>query len=225
MHPSTTSDATSPSPPVRHRQGLWEAIVRLDQDEGGLGDLAVLRDPQEPVDPMRPLLVLVHPGDAIEANWRGLGEVGPEVLRFSLACQTGMAEEIEEALADGWDAVVLHRGSCSQFETDAARRHVCPALRDAIQSVHDRGHVLHGDDLEAAADWISTRLSTALRPALRLSGAYSDPEHGCVTAVGRALMRTSPGVRVELSQHSYPGPDAGERWDPEKDTGSAPRFR
>ena len=181
---------------------IWSMVRTLwaeDEDE-----FQVLKAGPSPRTEL-PLIVLVHPGDAVEAT-------GPAVVKvYSRGCQTGMAAEISDLLAAGADAVVLHRVS-SHYSIGGSND--CTAdYRHAIEAIHRAGTVLYGDDLPTAAAWIEENLLASRRPLVVMSGAWAHHEWGCVTEVGKAL--EAAGATAVLSEHASicPGGDE-ERWEP-----------
>lgn len=198
---------------------IWGTLEALDREEDEDADLVVWRRPADPKPTCeRPLLIIVHPGDALEACWRGYGKKSKAVREQSVACQEGMASEIWDAILDKCDIVVLHRRSSGQFEADRGARHVSTFMRDALEQVHNRGTVLYAEDLDAAVTWMDENLGIAGRPGIRLMGAYADPDHGCVTAVGKGVEALLEGygsqAEIILSQHSYAGPGETSLWVP-----------
>jgi hypothetical protein len=199
---------------------VWSTLAVLDRAGDEVPDLAPWR--RGPAGPeqasRRPLLVIVHPGDAIEAEWRGYGCHGGDVLRQSMACQDGMGAEIRALLDDGWDAAVLHRRSCGQFHSGKGARHVSGVLRAALEGVHRRGAVLYGDDTDAAVTWLDGHMGLRQRPAIHLTGAYADPGTGCVTATGQGIVAILHGcgaaAEVTVSASAYPGPGQTAIWQP-----------
>jgi hypothetical protein len=200
-----------------HDMDIWSAIAERDGREAG--DFEVLRVAPAMIGSRAPILVIVHPGDAIERFWRDLGV---DVLVQSRGCQDRMGSEAMRLMAGRWDAVVLHRGSCSQFSTHRGTRPVADALAEALDAAHRRGTILYGDDLETAVQWMVANLALEQRPEIRLTGAYAEPENGCVAAVGRGIqdaLADNGSVRLTVSDASYAGPGETGIWKPSANRG------
>jgi len=151
-------------------------------------------------DALRPLLVVVHPGDAIEraCDWADKA-VGAKVEAFSKANQAGMAKEILNKL-ETHDVIVLHRLSSSYLHEPGAIRDYCEVM-DQCDAV---GLVLYGDDLESASAWISTNVPGCMDKCIDvfMTGAYAASEYGCITAVGKALLLGNAGIKLKVSEHA-----------------------
>jgi len=186
--------------PRGSRDPIWNRINFLWFEEAV--DFELMRPSPVASDPARPLLVLVHPGDATEDE--------PSVRRQARELERAMGQEILD-IADSHDLVVLHRQSSEYGLRGAAN--VPEAYLDAVERIHRDGTVLYGDDLETAAAWIIAKLDVASRPNIHLTGAWSHPDHGCVTALG--VLLAAANARISLSAHSPSGPGTTEgQWVP-----------
>lgn len=139
-------------------------------------------------DASRSLVIVVHPGDAIERY------LGPDVAAWSQANQAAMAAELEQALDAGHGAVVIHRASSAELRANAVL-----AWRDAVRRATDSGVVLYGDGVCDAGAWIAEHLVQETTEQVHLLGAYADAEHGCITAVGQAISDRWPNLLVTVS--------------------------
>lgn len=165
-----------------------------------------------PADPARSLVVLVHPGDAVETPDDVVdlpARKANAILRASYRAQVAMARELR-SLTDA-DLVVLHRAS-SGFSFQSTRN-VSPTYVRAIERIHATGTVLYGDHLDATAAWLVAHMHAALRPRVLVTGAWSEAEHGCVAALADHLQ--DAGARVAISGHA-PADRTGGRttWTP-----------
>jgi hypothetical protein len=162
----------------------------------------------------RPLLVIVHPGDALEhpAGWDH--KVYAEVLAQSIANQRGMAVEIVWKAATH-DVVIVHRMSSADLSPSKTLSWVDPDYRRAIQRASADAVMLYGDDTERLADWLTEHAGLEHRAEVFLTGAYSDAVYGCVTDIGQRLVDEFRHLRSAVSQHS-PTDAAGDRprWQP-----------
>jgi NADPH-dependent 2,4-dienoyl-CoA reductase/sulfur reductase-like enzyme len=137
-----------------------------------------------------------------------------------------MALEIE-GMAETHDLVVLHRQS-SHYGLARATKVSHPFIAQ-VEIIHDKGTVLYGDDLEDAAQWLIEKMGASRRPSVFLTGAWSNPEWGCVTALGQALQRSGATVAVSQSSPSDRGTTENQ-WNPDLPVDetpmslSAPRF-
>lgn len=170
-------------------------------------------------DRLRPLVVVVHPGDMIEHSigWGHSPEerTQAEKLRMiSQQRQNATAKEIREWREAGYDVAVLHRESCTQFNGKYPSRHANKDLGAELKLSWRHGTVLFGDDLDKAGAWMIEHLDIAHRPHVYLAGAYADPEYGCLTAIGRQIARVIGADRVTVSQHSHIS--GNERWSPDQ---------
>lgn len=176
---------------------IWSEIETLWSRDSSTFE--VLRSAPEPRTD-RILLLLVHPGDAIETD-------GPECVNaYSLACQQGMSKEIRALLDAGADAAVLHR--LSSHYSIGETMECLDDYRDAIDAIHENGAVLYGDELEAAADWIERNLMASRRPMIVMSGAWAHHECGCITFIAQQL--EARGAIVTLSPHASVCPGGDE---------------
>lgn len=167
-------------------------------------------------DPARPLVILVHPGDLIQVT----DGYDPEPQRKALSAfwrytGDGTRQELATLRKQGYDFCVLHRSSCAQFARFSKFRVIGRSLWAEIQRGQKRGTVLYGDDLEKASAWMIGNLGIAGRPMVHLAGAYSDPQHGCLTAIGRAIEKVIGGKRMAVSAFSPPENAPGRVWRPD----------
>lgn len=191
-------------------RSAYAALIALDDDSA---DFHVLHPPAADT---RPLLIWVHPGDAIEdeegfeAGVRSLDgdededEDEENLYQNSLDFQVQMAREIM-ARKDTHQVIVLHRMS-SQWAFDEG--HAEFDYQEALQHIEDLPTTVHlfGDDLDAAAAWIIEHMHTLCRPEVFMTGAYNDPEHGCVSAVGQAIEHAGTvDLKVSCWSPSEPG--------------------
>ncbi len=164
-------------------------------------------------DPTVPLIIVVHPGDAVEKPDDVHGEPNArEILEHSWHCQDKMGIEIAEMLDAGADCAVLHRFSSGySFVNDV---NVADAYFPAIARIHgEGGSLLWGDDLETAAAWINEYLEPAMRPRILLTGAWSDAQFGCVAHLAQLLENRN--ARIDVSTHSPTQPGGGGTpWSP-----------
>ncbi len=162
----------------------WRAKVRAAIAAQAAGDpqFHVCAAPTTPLDVGKPLLIIVHPGDAIEDGQGYPRAQRQQVIEFGKLNTDGMAGEIS-AMLETADIVILHRES-SLFDILAGA--VSPYIA-ACRSASERGTVLCGDDLDAASDWILENMGVAERPSVFMTGAYACANYGCITAVGQRL--------------------------------------
>lgn len=164
------------------------------------------------LDAERPLLLVIHPGDAIERACDWSGQEGEhEVVALSASNQQGMAEEIIDKL-DSHDVVVLHRiSSAYLYEGGVQNEYV-----DALSQCDQQGVILYGDDLEAATHWMLQNVSGLQEGRLEvfMTGAYANAEHGCITAVGKGLLEANPELKIKVSE-----------WAPTDNNNFLPRWR
>jgi hypothetical protein len=183
------------------------------------GGFALCAPPVTPPDPSRPLLVIIHPGDAIEdGSGYGSQEEAKEVVAYGRKNCLGMASEINEKFA-GHDVVILHRLSSvdtfmrSNFGTHSVEAAIAPYTKACLKA-SEIGTVLYGDHLDECAQWLVKNMDVTSRPHIFMTGAYAGAEDGCVTYVGKALVNA--GCRsISMSEHS-PSDNCGHsrRWDP-----------
>ena len=204
-------------------QDVWGTLTAVDEEADDRASFQAWRVASSE-DGRNPLLVIVHPGDAIETD-----AGNQQIRREAARCQENMAAEIGRLSNGGWDCVVLHRSSCAQYAPGKAQKSVAEQMRREIQALHATGTVLYGDDLGAAGNWMEDHLDLESRPAIRLTGAYADPLHGCVTAIGEGiqayLAEIGGRATVSLSEHAYAGPGGTERWQPQAAASLGPRLR
>lgn len=182
--------------------------------EGQDSDFAVVNAPAGwRTDARKPLLVIIHPGDAIErqCDWSN-AEAGREVAAFSMKNQFGMAAEIAERLRTH-DVLVLHRLSSPYLRQDG----VDPLYRQALDDCDMDGVVLFGDDLVAAGEWIVENVPGARDESFEvfMTGAYADEQYGCITEVGKLLLKANPKLNISVSEHSpTDNSNSATRWNP-----------
>ena len=171
---------------------------------------------------LRPKLLIVHPGDAIEraCDWNDRA-TGEKVASLAMSNQAGMADEILAKLPTH-DAIVLHRMSSMYLEQSDVHSN----YRDALDQCEAVGVVLYGDDLETAAKWMLNNVPGMKVEGVSvfMTGAYADEEYGCITAVGKALLEANPELTVIVSEHA-PTDNWGSlsRWMPQ--SGQSDRTR
>lgn len=85
-------------------------------------------------------------------------------------------------------------------------------LKIELETSWKQSSILFGDDLEAASQWIIENLHVSERPHVYLAGAYSDPENGCLTYVGKALERVIGSHRITVSDYSPSGSSPEPVW-------------
>lgn len=190
---------------------IWSRVQALADECQGEGNSFAVILPFDQPDLARPLYVLVHPGDVVQTR----GDVGghpnaQSILDYSAERQEAMADDVERLARAGWDVAVLHRFSSSYgFGTS----NTVDWFEDAIDEIHERGAVLFGDNLPQAAEWLVASAGAAARPAVLLSGAWSNAAHGCVSFVGSALEQA--GAKVHLATSACVSPDGSEvEWQP-----------
>lgn len=174
----------------------WRAKVRaaIAAQAAGHVQFHVCVSSAAPLDARKPLLIIVHPGDAIEDGQGYPEKQRQQVIDFGKFNTDGMAGEISAMLHNA-DIVVLHRES-SLFDILGAGS---SPYTEACRSASERGTVLCGDDLEAASDWILANMAVADRPSVFMTGAYACADYGCITAVGRRLQSdVCPSLSVSL---------------------------
>jgi hypothetical protein len=187
---------------------VWIAVLdRAEACAGEANDFHVIR-PQT-ADPARPLYLLVHPGDTVQSD----GDVAysrnrDAIQDYSRQCQSGVDRDVERAIQAGWDVAVLHRFSSSYgFGVSGC----LPEFTDAVDAIHEHGLVLFGDNLAQAAAYLVDTMQAARRPAVVLSGAWSETGHGCVAEIGCQLEALD--VPVHLAASACISPDgSGREW-------------
>lgn len=190
-------------------RSAYDALMAEDDDSA---DFQVLN--QHNAD-TRSLLIWVHPGDAIEdeesfetCDTTTDDEDEENLYQNSCDFQVHMAREIL-ARKNTHQVIVLHRIS-SQWAFDEG--HAEFDYQNAMQQIEDLATTVHlfGDDLDKAAAWIIEHMHTPLRPAVFLTGAYNDVEHGCVAAIGQAIGQAGcVDLKVSSWSPSEPGSMAG----------------
>lgn len=203
---------------MNSKRRAWRASVRAANAVYEEGGFAVCANPVTAPDPDRPLLIIIHPGDAIEDGFGfGCSEQAQQVIQYGRENTLGMAPEITGKLQDH-DVVVLHRLSSvdtimrPDFGMSAVEAAILP-YQKACLLASDVGTVLYGDDLDNCAKWLVRNMDVTRRPHIFMTGAYSTAEVGCITAVGAALVKA--GCR-SLTVSEYAPPDnCGDapRWD------------
>ncbi|WP_137917164.1 hypothetical protein [Hydrogenophaga sp. 2FB] len=149
----------------------------------------------------RPLLVIVHPGDALEPPFGWSHADYQAVLGFSLSNQVGMSAEIL-ARVETCEVFVLHRSSSSDLLSGGAARWVDPSYAKAVRRASEVGSVAYGDDLTSAADWICASTELMAGREVFMTGAYADAVHGCITALGSSLLGAQPDLKINVSDHA-----------------------
>lgn len=186
---------------------IWERFnaIRDDEQDENL-ELHVLFDNPDR-DPSRPLVIVVHPGDAVEPGMdeshEFTGALGDDLDRWLYRNKRNGAV----------DAVVLHRFSSDYIEsggTSSCSQEWAEAVIDAMRT----GSTLYSDRLEETAAWIAERYDVGSRSEVYMTGAYADPESGCITAIGTALQKH--GAKIVLSECAPSDYCSTEdQWDPE----------
>lgn len=201
---------------AHHYYKRLEALDEEDADE-----FQVLHHRPERHDRFRPLIILVHPGDMVEADAYHEADDDEDMMEvrdFSLENMRGTAQELRAWRKQGMDAIVLHRSSCSQLSGGwpgmPGGNYVRDDFYQEIEMIWQNGSVLFGDDLEAAVEWLVKYAHIQYRPHIYLAGAYSDPESGCLTYIGQAIEKIVGPQRITVSNHSPPGNSPGPTWRP-----------
>lgn len=191
-------------------------ILRTLDNEGA--DFAVIHHPG-PSDSSRPLFVLIHPGDLVQLPYAWGSDAEAEAaLSFWAHTGSGTLGEMRKALREGHDIALLHRSSSIELAYPEHRMGLEAKLWKAFSPVHSAHTTLFGDDLETAASWMIRAFDIANRPSIHLAGAYSDPKHGCVTAIGEAFLDAMGGdgpARLTVSPFSPPTNGPGLAWRPD----------
>lgn len=198
----------------------WRSLVRNAYRENSEGGFAVCTPPLSLPIKERPLLIIIHPGDAIE-DGIGYGDAiaAAEVVEFGRRNVIAMAREIDEKLATH-DVVVLHRQSSidtfmrSDFgQFLKTEKDIKPYAKMCIKA-SEQGQVLFGDDLDACAKWILENMNPVERPEIFMTGAYACAQWGCITHVGKCLMKAGCN-QIEVSPHSpTDSSNYQPRWNP-----------
>lgn len=180
-----------------------ERLQTLDDLEDDAPGFEVLRRAPAPCRPDMPLVVFVHPGDALCAPHCWVDTQAYRRARNrSIGKQVHMAIEVFSWLQNGADAVVLHRGSCSQLAV-GPNDWIDGYYIQAIDKARDRGTVLFGDDLDAAGAWVLQELHIESRPAILVTGAFATPKDGCVTEIARQLRRRNKNAAISKFAPKY----------------------
>jgi hypothetical protein len=167
-----------------------------------------------PCRPELPLVVIVHPGDMLETGQGYSAEEGQQVREFSRRNQIGTAREIAQWRSLPAEVIVINRSSCTQF-VQQYRRHVTPEMEAEMKTVWRSDTVLFGDDLDAVNVWMAEHMALQNRPHVYMAGAYSDPEYGCLTYIGRPIAKLIGADKVTVSEYSPPSASPDDpRWDP-----------
>lgn len=148
-----------------------------------------------------PLMVIVHPGDAVEAPHGWAHADYKAVHAFSMGNQAGMASEIEARLTSH-EVVVLHRSSSSELLASRTSRWVDRSYAKAVRQASERGSVAYGDDLCAAANWIRSLTELSAGRDVFMTGAYADAKYGCITALGAELLAVEPRLLITVSEYA-----------------------
>lgn len=190
----------------------WRRKVReLDQSDNCIFDVCLT--PINSPDATRPLLIIVHPGDAIE-DGAGYNAFDREaVIAFGLKNTNGMASEIMELLPVS-DVVILHRASTVYAMLDAPQETPYKPYLTACNLASKSGAVLYGDDLKLASNWIIEHMEVRTRPNIFMAGAYASADHGCITFIGEQLQLTGCGP-ITVSDHApTDNANVSPRWVP-----------
>lgn len=158
--------------------------------------------------------MIVHPGDMLEDGYGYSPEDREKVRAFSHQNQTGTAKEIAQWRSLPAEVIVINRSSCTQF-VQQRRGHVSPELEAEMKTIWRSDTVLFGDDLDKVSAWMLEHMALHNRPHVYLAGAYSDPEYGCLTAIGQPIVRLIGKDKVTVSEFSPADADAkSKRWSP-----------
>lgn len=183
---------------------------RLEGDDHP--DFEVISHREQRHKPERPLVIVVHPGDALENPEGWDYDDYKKVKRWSLKNQAEMADELSTwRRTHDADIVILHRASSIEIGDGG---HSYEEYEYEVSNGHSRGSVLFGDDLAQAAKWIIANLHIADRPHVFLTGAYAEPDHGCLTYIGKAVEAIIGPDRMSVSKFSPPGSGPGKVWRP-----------
>ena len=201
----------------RQRDDLWAArpstvLARMAQENPDFLPLTIA-----PMDPQRPLMVIIHPGDMVEtdAGW-GEPKAAATVQAFWSHNGLGLRSEMAKARKEGYDIVVVHRESSVEFFSGSRRHslarrlwteHFCPLFSQAS--------TFWADNLDAVVAWLCGNTNPQTRPSIHLAGAYACPQTGCVTAVGKGLLAAGvESARLSVSPFSPPSNGPGLVWRP-----------
>jgi hypothetical protein len=191
---------------------IWSRVLALAEDCGGEANDFHAVDEMDS-DPRKPLYVLVHPGDIVQSdNDVAYSEDAEAIQEYSRQCQSGVEHDVERLEKYGWDLAVLHRFSSSY---GFGVSNCIQEFTESIDTIHDVGLVMFGDNLREAADYLIAEMDALARPAIVLSGAWSGAEDGCIAALGQMLQ--DAGARVHLADSACISPDGdGEEWKPQR---------
>lgn len=199
-------------------RALHERISDLaEADSDADADVQALHILCQPVDwrpdAQKPLMIVVHPGDAIErlCDWPDY-ESGTEVVQLSVENQVGMADEIQDRLIDH-DVIVLHRLSSTYLrESGVEPGYVC-----ALDRCDEQGLVLYSDDLDAVSAWLKENVDGLgeLDIDVFMTGAYADVQFGCITTIGKSLLEGNPALNIQVSRWApTDNSNFSARWSP-----------
>lgn len=157
------------------------------------------------------VLLIVHPGDVIEHpfGWSSQA-LSNAVVQASLSNQAAIAKQIVQRLPDAL-TVVLHRESSAQILESLGSKHrkkpaPCPWIDkeyvNAIDEASRQGVMLYGDDLDQAAKWILQSGWIADDANIFMTGAYSDATFGCITHLGKCLLKGKPDLTITVDPAS-----------------------
>jgi hypothetical protein len=186
-------------------RSITSALARLD-DGNDHFSIQHLAKNSRSMDAVRPLIVIVHPGDAIQ-DPAGYSHGYAEVKAYSFACQQGMADDLRAWLKDDTDIVILHRTSCAQLSKRGDW--INENYRSAIKEARLRALILFGDDIPEVVKTLQTRAFASQRHDIRLIGAYNDPETGCVSGIGQRLEVFCPSGSIRISEYCVTGNGPG----------------
>jgi hypothetical protein len=202
----------------------WEKSVRSAYKKEC--DFLFCTAPSNEFDVLRPLLIIVHPGDAVED---GVGFSNKEdafaVKEFGQKNTRAMALEIDHLL-DNSDVIILHR----QSTIDVMMKYSLTRMTEADKLVHpyqfsclkasELGVVLYGDDLDAASQWIIRSINVVDRPSIFMTGAYACENFGCITSIGKSLEKFGC-TNITVSQHApTDNSNYSPRWVPQNGVGN-----
>lgn len=217
-----------PLSPAAKKPKPWRpAYNRCLKNDDDSADFHVL---SAPAATDQPLLIWIHPGDAVEAedafdrpelSGHQVDEDEDEFeddiedeYQNSLDFQNKMASEIYDKAATH-QVIILHRQSDDWAFTRGYATH---DYKQAMIDVEDLPSTVHlyGDDLKAASAWIIENMNTPTRPDIFMTGAYSDPKDGCMAFVGQEIEKSGViNMQATWSSPSSPGSSASG-WHPKK---------
>lgn len=201
----TTVPSTHHSPRRRPSLGLRDVmscVAAENRDELNGIPFNVVRDTLRPWSATAPLVIVIHPGDAVEPPCTWPIKDRHKVVSVSKAMQTGMAQELEAARKARADTVVLHRQSSELVLRDQNADWQVAAYRNEVQQLGRSEALLYGDDLDAAAQWIIDHVPLSDRPSVFFTGAYSHQDFGCITAVGKKVQERFPHLVMTVSTYA-----------------------